>query len=313
MANPYGPILEGIGLISGGKLSDDAKKGYTTAVTTLLLVGNGEGRNVLPLLPIPPVGGPELFNITTFETEPLFWFKPDPLAALMTTQLADPKNNPLWHKIFVDFLYEKTALALNVNGSTPFFPIFDVSVIFPQIKKFPIALPELAIELSKPLPALVLDIADAGIKVSLPEIPIPPIPPLPTELIKLDLPSGVLPPIPPFPTNLVLIDLITGLVKIPIAIIPQLVTKITAAFDLPNLPNLILSLMFDALIALLKSLGLIITSQEGQLLILPKLFIASILMYVRQVVSMICVVVVGLLVGADGALSKTMASLVGLV
>jgi hypothetical protein len=306
--------LTGIELLEPGpkgiRLTKAAKDRYVLEVLGLLATGNADGKGGLPttqifssLIPLPPFPGPVIMNVTTLEPEPLFWFKPDPIAALMASQLQNKDNNPFWHAIFPDLLYEKTAIALDANGSTPLFPIFDVSAAFPDIKIFPITLPELAIEASlMPLPKLMLKLLDLSIALGIPIPPIPPIPPF------LSFPDFSIPDVP-FPglPSLVLPDLLLGMIKLPFDLIIKLVAPpdLGLVLDLPNLPGLVLKLAMDIVLKLLIDLGL--------LLIVPKLFVASLLIYIKNVVAIVCTDIVGMLVGAGGVLTKTMATITGLI
>ena len=301
MGNPYGKILTGAGLIQGSSLTKAAKDKYVDEVCALLLTGNADGKGGSPstkifnsLVPLPPIPGPSIPNVTTLSVEPLFWFGSDPAAALIASQLKDPKNCPFWHKIFPDLLYEKTAVAMDIAGGTPLFPILDYSAVFDIDLPFPISIPDLAVKLSiMPPPKLLIKLAAIPL---IPLPPLPPIPPIPPSLPSIDL------PIPP----LILIDLLIGLIKLPFDLVLKLmVPSLDIVLDLPGLPKLVLNLALDIVIKLLIDLGL--------LLIVPKVFIASLLIYLKDVVAMVCTDVVGLIVGAGGTLTKTIAGLTGLV
>lgn len=302
MSSPYDPILTSVGLLSGGKLTKTARNRYIQEVIALLVTGNANGHGGSPttkifnsLVPLPPVSGPTVQNVTTLSSEPLFWFSSDPGAALVATLLEDPKNNPFWHTIFLDTLYEKTAVALDARGTTPLFPIFDVSFPFGIDLPIPFTLPELAAKLQLTLPKLTLKLADLGIELKLPEIPLPPIPP------NLTFPNFNF----PFP-HLALPDLLIGLIKLPFDLLLKLVLppKIDLALNIPGLPAVVLNLALDIVLKLLIDLGL--------LLIVPKVFVASLLIYIKNVVAMVCTDIVGMLLGA-GNFAKGAAILTGLV
>ena len=101
-------------------------------------------------------------------------------------------------------------------------------------------------------------------------------------------------------------DLLIGLIKLPFDLLLKLVLPpaLDLVLDIPNLPLKVLGLAFDIVAKLLLDLGL--------LLITPKLFIASILIYVKNIVAIICTDIVGNLVGA-GNIAKSVATLTGLV
>lgn len=309
MSNPYGPILTGVGLISNGRLTDAARTRYVEEVIALLVTGNRGGRGGSPttqlfssIVPLPPMAGPKIVNATTLKAENLFWFEPDPFAALTATVLLDRSASPVWNALFPDLLYAKTAAALDANGSTPLFPIFDASVAFPSIKAFPLTLPELAIQANiTPLPKLLLKLSQLGIQLSLPSIPIPPVPPaLPTFGLPA-LPGLTLPGLP----DIFIPELFLGLIKLPFDILLKLVVPpdLGLVLDLPGLPKIALDIAMNIVIDLLQPL----------IPIVPKLLVASILVYVKDVVAMVCTDVVGMLVGAGGSMTKTMAGLTGLV
>jgi hypothetical protein len=300
MGSPYSPVLTGIGFLQGGKIAPSARSRYLAEVLALMATGNADGRGGSPstkifssIVPLPPIAGPRIPNVITLKSEPLFHFEPDPGATLIAAQLNDPKNNPMWHTIFVDTLLEKTAVALDMPGSTPLFPIFDVSGPFGIDLPIPFALPELAAKLNLLPPELVIKLADLGIKLQPPSLPIPPIPP---DLPDLKLPSA----------QLVLPDLMLGLIKLPFDILLKLVLppKLDLVLNLPGLPKVVLDLAMEIVIKLLADLGL--------MLIVPKLFVASLLIYIKNVVAMVCCDIVGALVGT-GSIAKSVGTLTGLV
>jgi hypothetical protein len=303
MTGLYGPILTGVGLLKDGKLTTAAKASYVAEVLGLLATGNDKGMGGTPqtqifnhLVPLPPISGPVIPNVTTLESEPLFWFKPDPIAALMATQLIDPKKTPIWNAIFPDLIYEKTAIALDLPGNTPLFPIFDVSAAFGVDLPLPFALPDLAAKLNiLPLPKLLLKLADLNIAVSIPTIPLPPLPP---KLPAINL------SIPP----LILLDFCIGLIKLPFTLLLKLLLPPDLGLILKLIAldfSAVLKLALDIVIQLLVDLGL--------LLIVPKLLVASILIYVKDVVAMVCTDIVGSIVGAGGSFTKLVATGTGLI
>jgi hypothetical protein len=302
MTSPYGPILTGVGLLQNGQLTSVARASYVEEVVALLATGNANGKGGSPstqifssLLPLPPTPGPNIANLTTLSVEPLFWFGPDPIAALIASTLRDPKTSPIWNAVFPDLLYGKTAVALDANGSTPLFPLFDASLLLPSLDVFPIPLPDLAVKLSLLPPSLLIKLADLGIQLQLPSIPLPPIPP--------QLPDIAL-PIPP----LILLDLMIGLIKLPFDLLLKLllppdiglVIKLLA-LDLSAIFDLAFGIVFQLLVDL------------NLLLIVPKVFVASLLIYLKNVVAMVAVDIVGMLVGAGGALTKLVAAGTGLI
>lgn len=308
MASPYGPILTGVGLLEGGKLTPAGRARYVGEVLALLATGNADGKGGSPstkifnsLVPLPPIPGPVIPNVTTLQAEPLFWFEPDPLATLMAATLVDEKACPFWNQIFPDLLYAKTAGALDANGATPLFPIFDVSCAFPDVEGFPVSIPDLSIQAKiAPVPKLMLKLADLGIELKPPSIPMPPIPPsLPDFSLGFDVGLGL-------QAAVALPELLLGLIKLPFDLLAALVLP-------PNI-GLILDLIqfkFDAVLKL--ALDLVIKLLQPLILIVPKLLIASILIYLKNIVAMVCVDIVGMVVGAGGSLTKLVAGATGLL
>jgi hypothetical protein len=306
LPSPYGPTLTGIGLLQGSKLTDAARAAYVAEVVGLLATGNANGKGGLPatkvfssLVPLPPVPGPTIANLTTLQQEPLFWFGPDPAAAAMATILADPTRSPTWNAIFPDGALTLTAQALDVNGATPLFPIFDASIAFPNVKGFPLALPDLAVQANVlPLPKLLAKLADLGIQLSIPSPPPLPVLQLPTlsaQFPQLGLQAAVA--LPTFTL---------GLLAIPLQVITALLLppNLGLVLDLVQLKlDAVFNLAFKALVALLQPLVPII----------PKLLVASCLIWLKDVVAMLCVDLVGMLVGSGGTLTKLVGTATGLI
>lgn len=307
MPSLYDPILTHAGLLQGGKLSQAAKDRYVIEVLALLATGNADGQGGSPftrvfssLVPLPPVPGPKVFDPSTLRAEQLFWFDADPLAAIMSTQLPDRANNPVWHAVFIDLLYEKTAVSLDIPGTTPLFPIFDVSVPFGGTLPIPFTPPDLAALLKVTPPDLAVKLAGANLALSLPIVPVPPLPPVLPAPIDL----SVIAHVPGFR----LIDLLIGLIRLPFDVMAQLVLPpsidLVATVKLPALPGVVLNIAIGILLDLLVSLGMVVT--------VPKIFIASLLIYLKNVVGMLCTDIVGMLLGA-GDISNGIAGLTGLV
>jgi hypothetical protein len=150
-----------------------------------------------------------------------------------------------------------------------------------------LALPDLAANLGLLPPKLLIKLAGLGIQLKLPSLP-----PFPS----LSLPDFGFPPDLALKAAITIPQLVLGLIELPIKLIIKLllppdiglVLKLIS-FDIGAVFNLAL----DLLIQLLVDLGL--------LLILPKLLIASLLIYLKDIVAMVCTDLVGMLVGAKGA------------
>lgn len=304
MPSPYDPILTHVGLLTptpkGTKLTKEAANRYVSEVIALLASGNADGKGGSPttkifnaIVPLPPISGPDFPNPVTLGIEKLFWFDPDPFATGISTLLLSRDLTPVWHYIFIDFLYEKLAIALDLNGSTPFFPLFDISVAFPNIDlPFPWTLPDLALKLNISLPDLQLKLLDLGISLNIPSISIPSLP-----TIDLNLNFGF---------DLMLPKLLLGLFELPFKLLLNLITppNLDLVLNLPGLPGIVINLAINLLLELLISLDLLI--------ILPKILIASLLIWLKNIVAMVCVDIVGLLIGT-GNIAKGVATLTGLI
>src|SRR5579863_9981431 len=223
-ADPYGPILTGIGYLDKGKLTPAARAAYVADVLALLAGGNANGKAKLCspgtqlfanlITGLPPIPGPDIFNVTTLAVEPLFWFNPDPVATLVATQLVDPVKCPIWNTIFPDGILDTTAVALDLNGNTPLFPFFDASLPALNVKGFPLSLPDLGLALGLPLlPKLLIKLATLNIALALPMLPM-----IPT----LTLPSFGIPPDLALKAAIALPNLIIGLIELPFKLLIKL-------------------------------------------------------------------------------------------
>lgn len=307
-ATPYDTSLYGIGLLDapGGKISDAGKKAFVADVIKLLTLGNANGATLAPIasiVPIPPPGVPgtndgKVLGPTLLPPflEPLFWFGPDPTAPLQAPALLDPTQTPMWHSIFIDTLYQGTADLLDLPGCTPLFPIFDVSAPFGFDLPIPFALPDLAAKLGIPLiPKLLIKLAQLKIKLSLPSISLP------------SLPSITLPQLPPLPD---LPNLVIGLILLPFKLMLKLLVPpmVSLAFDLPGLPTVVFKLAFELLLELFASFNLPVPPFP----LLPKAFIASLLVYIKNIIAMTIVDIIVNLVGT-GSIALGVGVLLGLV
>jgi len=309
MGDPYGPILTGIGMLDSGKLTPAGKAGYVADVLGLIAKGNAKGacsgcsagtQLFAGLIGgLPPVPGPPIVNVTTLAVEPLFWWDPDPVAALMATLLVDDTKTPIWNAIFPDGILATTATGLDLIGNTPLFPLFDVSLLVPTLNIFPVPLPELAVKLNLLPPQLLIKLAGLGIQLKLPSLPSIPV---------LTLPSFGLPPDLALKAALAIPQLVIGLIELPFKLIIKLLLPpdISLVIKLLTLDiSAVFNLALSLLIELLVSLDL--------LLITPKLLIASLLIYLKDIVAMVCVDLVGQLVGSGGALTKIIGTGTGLI
>jgi hypothetical protein len=308
---PQGKILTGVGLIKDGKLAPEAKKTFVANVIALLVSGNhnGKGKGLEPfseLISIPPTDIPINFpNLTNLSKENMFWFDPDPLAALMSTVLLDESKCPMYYKIIVDLLYGSTMEALDLNGATPFAPLFDVSLLAPNLSGFPIPPSDLAIKAGiMPVPKLLLKLAELNIMP--PSMPIPPTPPVLPSLPDFSFGLAI-PPSLAVDAAATIPKLLLGLIKLPFDII----NKLIAPPDIGLVLKLI-SFDFSAIFELAFKLLLEIPP-IALVPILPKLLIASILIYLKNVLAAVCVDLVGMMIGAGGTITKAVAVATGLI
>lgn len=323
VAKILGPM--GANMISdGGKLTKAAREKFTIDVLSLLAGGNEEGvglQKTSPLfvLPCPPIPGPDLvLSLVNPEPEPLFWFKPEPLAFLSTPIIIDPEK--AYQKLIVDTLYEPLVKMMNLDGKPGTLgPIIDPTIAI-DLSKFPnISIPDLpgimaeifVLTAAANIPSTAIaaklklfDTFGIGDPIVLQLIP------LLTKVPDLSPPSFSIPsiPLPPVPNlgipSFVLPDLILGLLTIPLKLIGQLMGLITSpGFDPLELIIKIIKLIIDLILALLQALGLL----AG----LPKLLSATISVIIKNMAGMLLCDVVGSLLGT-GAIVKIVASLVGL-
>ena len=306
-----------------GELTKAARDKFSLDVLTLVALGNKDGKglqktNPLFLLPCPPIPGPDLIlSILKPEPEPLFWFKPEPLALLSAPIIIDPEK--AYQKLIVDTLYAPLVKMMNLDGKLSLGPIIDPSIAI-DLSKFPnLSIPQLPDIMAKifiqvtlanvPSTAIaaklklwddfgigdpkILDLIPLLTKVpdlsppsfSIPKIPIPPVP-------NLGIPSFVLP------------DLILGILMIPINLIGKLMSLITSPLlDIIELLIKIIKLIIELIMALLQALGLLVG--------VPKLLSATISVIIKNLAGMLLCDVVGSLLGT-GAIVKIVGTLAGL-
>lgn len=206
-------VLTSVGILKGGKLSESIKNKYISEVKSLL--GNGNPQNdPFWFVPIPP-----------------FFINPLPIP-----ELEKKEKFPIWHLIFIDTLLQGTAKALDLNGSTPFFPVADPCNIAVQLG---LPLPDLDLEtsLSLPTPDVLLELLELDpldipdILAKLPEIQIPGIP-SPPSIPSIPLPNLFI-PTPILPISFSLAVPIPSLPPIPAPIFPDVPT-----FQIPTLAGM---------------------------------------------------------------------------
>lgn len=311
-------ILTNLGILENGQISKKARDKFVEDVKFLIGNGNDGSFWIAPLEPFFPPFGPA----------------PD---------LENQEKYPIFHKVFIDTLYQKTAVAFDVNGATPLFPVADpgafavqLGIPLPDISLekalsiFPVPTPQGILEL---LEVSVSDIPDilanlANIKV--PPMPAPPgVPPIPSPnafLPDVSLPSGLgfsIPPsIPfaPFPNFPVIPPPVTFDIHIPSILgfltclfskLPLMTIAVIANSDkllqaLPKGPPGIV-LFFAAIVV-----ALILDCLAGLAINLFLSLIAAIVVYMKNLIIMLLLAMIASIIG-DGIVVKGMADFLGLV
>ncbi len=303
----------GVGVLdTKGNLTQAARDAFTEQVILLLTSGNanGKGTKISSLLniPFPPPSGMKLLDPDRLLLHPsdpladLFWFDPSPFAPLTFDTLRDPNGG--YQKNIVTNLYQPLMNVMNIKGNAIAPPILDYTGFLPpdiSIKLTLRDLPKIAAAVTPVpnIPALKALGLDLG---SVPEfasnlsavIPTPSIPTIPT------------PPIPEF-EFIVFSDLFSGLMQIPLALLPDLITKFSPpqllAPNPPGMFNLILDLFFGQILNLLKKVGL--------LAILPKLLVATFVVLIQNAVAAMVPLVISQIIGT-GLVVKTAGQALGL-
>jgi hypothetical protein len=318
-----GPNGAGI-LDNGGKLTQSARDRFISEVILLQMNGNENGMGISkfnPLLPIPipPVGGPNVpsLNILGPKTQPLFWFSPDPFALLSQPILNDKKG--IYQKIWLDGVYEPLAAALNLSGKTMLGPVIDPTIVIDlsmdkfkglSLDKLPQIMAEIFIQVAlanvpTTAPAAKIKLyADFGI--GDPKIPdlislltAPPIPAVPS----FSLPT---PPDIPNPSgmsvNFTFPNVFLELMKAPLIVLPQIVTKISINLD----PLGLLKAIFQLLVAILE-----LAYAALQISGAPSLLMATLVVIIKNLAGILLCDAIGSLLGT-GLMVKIIANLVGL-
>jgi hypothetical protein len=310
------------------KLTKACRAKLVADVIAIMMNGNDNGMGLLhtlPPLPLPvyPIPGPKIIlnPILKPEGENLLWFEKEPLAPALIPILL--KKDGEFQKLFVDGLFAPLVKMLNLAGSTNLGPIIDPTIVV-DMSKFPnLTMPDLPglmadifiqVVLSappSPPPVIavaklklfddfgigdpkVLDLIALAVPPKVPDLTPPsfsiPIPPLPIPIAGISTPN--------FP------DLALGIFKIPLELIGQLMSLITApSFDPLELILKIIKLIVEIILALLKAMGIV-----G----LPKLLLSFLMVVIKDLAIMLLCVVIGKLLGT-GLLVKIVGGLGGLV
>jgi hypothetical protein len=173
--------------------------------------------------------------------------------------------------------------------------------VFPNLKipPFPLALPDLALNVNLLPPKLLIKLAGLGISLQLPSLP---------SIPMLALPDFGIPPELAIKAAINIPNLVLGLIALPFKLILKLLLPpdISLVLKMISLDiSAVFNLALDLLIQLLVDLDL--------LLITPKLLIASLLIYLKDVVAMVCTDLAGMIVGSGGAITKLIGGITGLI
>lgn len=311
-------VLESVGILDGGKISDAIRDKFIEDVQGLLGQGN-------------------------IEDEP-FWFVGIPLyfpGGFPAPGLEDREKFPAFHTVFIDAMLEGTAKVLDLPGGTPLFPVADpcafglqLNLPLPDISLdlalsiFPAPTPDIMLELLQvdplDIPDILLNLPSISIPglpspPSLPAIPLPglliPIPTLPIPNISLSIPLPSLPglPIPKFPAiptfSLPTIPGLPSLLGCIFAAIPLIFIEILASIpalleSLPKGPLGIISffagIVISVLLACFEKLGLAIAKMLS--------FVAGLVVYIKYLVIFFILAIIASLLG-DGCLTLGLAGL----
>lgn len=324
-------ILTDVGVLAGGKITPAAREKFIDDVNVLLLNGF-DGK----IFGIADIAG---------DTPDLVFQGSEQLSGPFTLKPIEEhqKKFPTFHKFFIDILFEKTAVALDVPGATPLAPVFDPTVAFAALPLKPgIGLPEILARLPviaippSPFDLFDIDITDVGLlaelalKIPKPSIPMPPslpldlpgigdlappliVPPSPDiQIVPPGLPN--IPSVPPLHLpNVKMYNIIAIVGCIFAAVIKAIVLIVTI-----KALEMVTALAEKAVIGLIAFVAAellinIIACLTGLNLKNALSFVAAFVVYLERVIGMICTDVVGLVLGSPGLITKGVAQFVNLV
>lgn len=305
--SPNKKILTHVGLLKDGKISQKAKDRFIDSVVAVVAGGNNNGKmpGVIPIDPslptfldlvgvgMPPSpAGVKFLNFSTFKMEDQFWFDPDPVLAVLYTDMKNIEKYQPWHSVWIDTLYEGMANALDVVGNTPFFPLIDWTFAFPGIS-IPLNLGLQFVSYMLNLPTLDFMVKLPGIGFKIPPT-LPPFPPS-FKLPTLSLPSLSL------DINFNLKILFELFLKLPSIILDLIVKFPNINLPMFGLPSLVIKLIFNLILPFFKIVPIV-----------PKLIVATLLVLIKNLVGMIVCDIIGLVVGT-GTIVTAAATKLGLV
>lgn len=319
------PILTTAGVLQGGIISDAAKQSFVDDVIKILKFGNANSLvNALPQSLI--------FNGSNFLSVS---FDANSLNEHVT-------RFPIWHKIFIDFMFQTTANILDIDGSMPLIPIVDYTLIFSGLG-FPqrqLTLPEFAVgmgivdptfqaqlqfffdvSLDDITPELLVELIAA---IPLPSLPLPPLPNpgiLPINIVSpfiiaqfptFELPNFIIPSLPPFQFPDVLPLPIIGFI---LCAVIEAVPKIFGILIAKSLAGELLEALSNGPTGLIIFVATVVIDAIASCLGVELknfiTFLAGFIIYIERLTAMFIVVLIGCIFG-EGQLVITAANALGL-
>jgi hypothetical protein len=318
------PVLTSAGVLQGGLISDAARLSFVDDVVKILEIGSD---NAL-------AGSlPHSMNIvgSTFLSRN---FAADSLEE-------HASRFPVWHKVFIDFMFQTTANALDIDGSMPLAPIVDYTAIFSGFG-FPqrqVSLSEFAVGMMLVDPTFqtqlqfffdvdVLDITpellvDIAASIPIPSLPLPPIPQPGLNLVgslpqfdprfpSVDLSKLVVPTPPPLQFPNVLPLPVIGFV---LCAVIEAVPKVLGLLIARAMAGDLIKALADGPVGLTVFVGAVVIDAVASCLGVQLrnlgTFLAAFIVYIERLTAMLAVVLIGCIFG-EGQLIVTTANALGL-
>lgn len=318
------PILTTAGVLQGDLISDTARAAFLS--DTITLMRTGTAGFMFGMIPAALTFGASKFIADSFDV--------GALAAHQATY-------PMWHRIFIDQMFQRTAIALDIDGSTPLAPIMDFTVPFARFGFTPKQLDVMQfaagmtlvdptfqtqlsyffdVDVSVFTPSFLVELLTSIPPPSVPGIPNVPLPfdasiltfDVPAGLPAVSLPQLIVPPNPPLefpsplPTPVIGFDMCVVVKAIPIVFASLLVRALGGELITALSRGPVGLVGFAASIvfdAVSSCFGIEMRSAPS--------FLAGFLVFVERLVAMLLTVVVGVVFG-EGLLVGVVASTLGL-
>ena len=318
------PILTTAGVLQGDLISSTARAAFLTDTTTLMRAGTAGF--MFGVVPAAFTFAGSSFIADSFDVGDL---------------AAHEAMYPVWHRIFIDQMFQRVAIALDVDGSTPLSPIMDFTVPFAKLglPQKSLSIDEFAAGMALVDPTFQTQLSyfcdvDPSIftptfiveliaSVPLPSLPTPPLPPIPFDVDSLafDVPIGIppvaippliIPPIPPLPFD---ITLPTPIIGFDLCVVVKAIPIIFASLLAKALGGeLIIALAKGPIGIVAFAAGIVfeaISACFGTDMKTAPSFIAGFLVFIERLVAMLLTVMVGVVFG-EGLLVGVVASTLGL-